>query len=125
MEFKTFFKLKVFMKTILVTGGAGFIGSHTCVVLLKKGFNVVIVDSFINSSKKVINKIKEICFLENIKSEKKINVFNLAFFSTKKNVFFTGKKRPCEERARPTTGAVAARAGLRPGGLSPPAEASL
>ncbi len=81
------------MKTILVTGGAGFIGSHTCLVLLKKGFNVVIVDSFINSSKKVINKIKEICFLENIKSEKKINVFKCDLRDTLKlrEIFATCK----------------------------------
>ena len=33
---------------ILVTGGAGFIGSHTCVELLENGYEVVIVDNFIN-----------------------------------------------------------------------------
>ena len=63
------------MKTILVTGGCGFIGSHTCILLLKKGFNIVIVDSLINSSEKIISKIKEICFLENIEFENKINLF--------------------------------------------------
>jgi UDP-glucose 4-epimerase len=48
------------MKTILVTGGAGFIGSHTCVELLKRDYNVVVVDSLINSKREVINKIKQI-----------------------------------------------------------------
>ncbi len=48
------------METILVTGGAGFIGSHTCVELLLSGFRVIIVDSFSNSSRLVINKIKKI-----------------------------------------------------------------
>ena len=48
------------MKTILVTGGLGFIGSHTCVVLLEKGYKILILDSLINSSKKVIEKIKKI-----------------------------------------------------------------
>jgi len=47
------------MKNILVTGGAGFIGSHTCLNLLERGFRVFIIDSFDNSSKKVIEKIEE------------------------------------------------------------------
>ena len=37
---------------ILVTGGAGFIGSHTCVSLLEKGYEIVILDSYINSHEK-------------------------------------------------------------------------
>ena len=48
------------MKTILVTGGLGFIGSHTCVTLLEKGYKVIILDSLINSSEKVIGRIKKI-----------------------------------------------------------------
>ena len=46
--------------SILVTGGAGFIGSHTVVELLEKGEKIVIVDNFCNSSPDVLNKIKEI-----------------------------------------------------------------
>ena len=45
---------------ILVTGGAGYIGSHTCVELLDAGYEVVIVDNFSNSKPDVIDKIKEI-----------------------------------------------------------------
>ena len=45
------------MKTILATGGTGYIGSHTCLELLKKGYKVIILDSLINSSEKVISKI--------------------------------------------------------------------
>ncbi len=45
---------------ILVTGGAGYIGSHTCVELLDSGYEVVIVDNFSNSKRDVIDKIKEI-----------------------------------------------------------------
>ena len=48
------------MKTILVTGGLGFVGSHTCVTLLEKGYKILIVDSLINSKKKVIERIKKI-----------------------------------------------------------------
>ena len=45
---------------ILVTGGCGYIGSHTCVELLNSGYEVVIVDNLSNSKKDVIDKIKEI-----------------------------------------------------------------
>jgi UDP-glucose 4-epimerase len=42
---------------VLVTGGAGYIGSHTCVELLSQGYNVVIVDDFSNSSKLALDRI--------------------------------------------------------------------
>ena len=45
---------------ILLTGGAGYIGSHTCVELQKAGYEVVIADNLFNSSKKVINRIEKI-----------------------------------------------------------------
>ena len=45
---------------VLVTGGTGFIGSHTVVELLEKNYNVVIVDNLSNSSRDVLDKLKEI-----------------------------------------------------------------
>ena len=45
---------------ILVTGGAGFIGSHTCVELLAAGYEVVIVDNLCNSKKEAVRRIEEI-----------------------------------------------------------------
>ena len=73
------------MKKVLITGGLGFIGSHTCVALLENDYELVIVDNLSNSNKNVIEKIKlivgesrkkrikffegdirNICFIENI-----------------------------------------------------------
>lgn len=45
---------------ILVTGGAGYIGSHTCVELLDAGYEVVIIDDFSNSNAGVLDKIRQI-----------------------------------------------------------------
>lgn len=46
---------------ILVTGGAGYIGSHTCVELLNGGYGVVVIDNFVNSSKESLNRVQKIC----------------------------------------------------------------
>ena len=46
--------------TILVTGGAGYIGSHTCVELLNAGFDVVAVDNFCNSKPGVLDRVAQI-----------------------------------------------------------------
>lgn len=48
------------MSKILVTGGAGFIGSHTCVELLNAGYEIVIVDNLYNSSEKSLDRVKEL-----------------------------------------------------------------
>ncbi len=48
------------MKNILVTGGAGYIGSHTCVELLQKGYGVIVVDNFDNSSPESLKRVEEI-----------------------------------------------------------------
>lgn len=45
---------------ILITGGAGYIGSHTAVELLKAGYEIIIVDNFSNSKPEVLNRIKRI-----------------------------------------------------------------
>jgi len=45
---------------VLVTGGAGYIGSHTCVELLNAGYDIVVVDNFSNSCPEVLNRIKKI-----------------------------------------------------------------
>ena len=45
---------------ILVTGGAGYIGSHTVVELLEADEDIVIVDNFVNSKPEAVDKIKKI-----------------------------------------------------------------
>lgn len=48
------------MSKILVTGGAGFIGSHTCVELLNAGYEIVVVDNLYNSSEKSLDRVREL-----------------------------------------------------------------
>jgi UDP-glucose 4-epimerase len=57
------------MSSILVTGGAGYIGSHTCIELIQAGYEVIILDNFSNSKLEVLKRIeaitgKEITFYE-------------------------------------------------------------
>jgi len=48
------------MKTILVTGGAGYIGSHTCLELLEAGYKVVVVDNLRNSKSDSLSRVEEL-----------------------------------------------------------------
>ena len=48
------------MKSILVTGGCGYIGSHTVLELLQKGYDVVVVDNFSNSSFESLRRVQEL-----------------------------------------------------------------
>jgi len=45
---------------VLVTGGAGFIGSHTCVELLERGFDVIVIDNLCNSNPKSLDRVEEL-----------------------------------------------------------------
>ena len=60
------------MNTVLVTGGCGYIGSHTCISLIKSGYNVVIIDSLINSYEDAYKKILLILKSESKEFVKKI-----------------------------------------------------
>ena len=63
------------MKNILVTGGTGFIGSHTCFSLLSEGYNVYAIDSLVNSSKKSLLNIEEIFRSKDIDISNKLRFF--------------------------------------------------
>ena len=63
------------MKRIIVTGGSGFIGSHTCASLLNNGNELYILDSLRNSSKKCLESIKLIFSKRNIDISNKLNFF--------------------------------------------------
>ena len=60
------------MHTVLVTGGCGYIGSHTCINLIENNYKVLIIDSLINSSIETFSKIKLLLKQKGIYSEKKI-----------------------------------------------------
>lgn len=48
------------MKNILITGGSGYIGSHTCLPLLEKGYKLTVIDSNVNSSQLSIERVRKI-----------------------------------------------------------------
>ena len=48
---------------ILVTGGAGYIGSHTCVELLNAGYDVVVMDNLYNASEKAIERVEQLSLI--------------------------------------------------------------
>jgi len=106
------------MKKILITGGAGFIGSHTCLLLLQNGFQIYVVDSFINSSPKSLNKVLLILnnfgidvdsklhvFKADLKNEKKIEaIFHEAYANNKSFeavIHFAGLKSVSESISEP------------------------
>jgi UDP-glucose 4-epimerase len=66
------------MKNILVTGGAGYIGSHTVVELINAGYRPVIADNFANSDKKVVERLKKltgidiVCYRQDFQDQAKL-----------------------------------------------------
>ena len=77
------------MKNIIVTGGAGFIGSHTCLVLLEKGYYLYIIDSLENSSHISIERILEIYKYKSNNSKINLKFFEGSLCNKKfvKNIF--------------------------------------
>ena len=83
-------RITLWLKKILVTGGAGFIGSHTCIELLNNGNEVVVVDNLYNANKKsleVVERVtgKKVTFYEvDIRDEDKLK----RKYSKKKEIIF-------------------------------------
>ena len=94
------------MKTILVTGGAGYIGSHTAVKLLEQGYGVVIVDNLCNSKVNAIHQIESITgrkpfFYEGDVRDRALlaGIFNA--YSIHGVIHFAGLKAVAESQAKP------------------------
>ena len=62
------------MKRILLTGGSGFIGSHTCLVLLEKGYEIIVIDSHVNSNAKSIERVLKLIKIKNEKLSRNLNL---------------------------------------------------
>ncbi|CAM8903886.1 unnamed protein product [Rhodiola kirilowii] len=80
-------------QTILVTGGAGFIGTHTVVQLLNEGFKVSIIDNLDNSVMEAVDRVKELVgpqLAQNLE-------FHLMVFSSSATVYGQPDKIPCVE----------------------------
>ena len=93
---------------ILVTGGAGFIGSHTCVELINEGHDVVIIDNFSNSDRGVIDTIREltqkdvVCIEADVRDKKKLDEIFTEFDITAA-IHFAGLKAVGESVQIPLT----------------------
>ncbi|SFJ99428.1 UDP-galactose 4-epimerase [Desulfomicrobium apsheronum] len=94
------------MKTILVTGGAGYIGSHTCVRLLESGYDVIIMDSLANSHSLVMDRLaaitgREPLFVETDLRDTEILNGVFAHIPIDAVIHFCGLKAVGESVARP------------------------
>ncbi len=91
---------------ILVTGGAGYIGSHTCIELLAEGYDVVVVDNLYNSSKEAVRRVEElsgksVTFYEaDIRDKEKLTEI-FAKESPQAVIHFAGLKSVGESVAKP------------------------
>ena len=93
---------------ILVTGGTGYIGSHTSVKLLHEGFSIVLIDNLSNSSIKVLNRIKELTninfdFIEGDIRDKRLLKRIFKQYKFDGVIHFAGLKAVGESEERPLT----------------------
>lgn len=52
--------MEVNFMSILITGGAGYIGSHTCIELLNAGHEVMVIDNFLNSKPEALERVQQV-----------------------------------------------------------------
>lgn len=93
-------------KMILVTGGAGYIGSHTCIELLQAGFDVLVVDNFSNSCIESLNRVNEIAqknvqFIEGDIRDKALMTDVFSQYSIDAVIHFAGLKAVGESCSLP------------------------
>ncbi|MDR2852452.1 MAG: UDP-glucose 4-epimerase GalE [Burkholderiaceae bacterium] len=93
-------------RTILVTGGAGYIGSHTCVELLGNGYDIVVVDNFVNSRRESLARVQRItgkavtCYEADVRDEAALaRIFNA--HPVTGVIHFAGLKAVGESVAKP------------------------
>ena len=91
---------------ILLTGGTGFIGSHTAVELIQANYDLVIVDNLSNSNIDVINKIqsitkKNITFIEGDIRDKNLISSTIKKYLITTVIHFAGLKAVAESQAKP------------------------
>mmetsp|Transcript_14889 Transcript_14889/g.50095 ORF Transcript_14889/g.50095 Transcript_14889/m.50095 type:complete len:174 (+) Transcript_14889:48-569(+) len=83
---------------VLVTGGAGYIGSHTCLEMLNAGYDVVVMDSLYNATEEALNRVRQLHADEVAKSDGKLKTKDLKFVKIdllepeKLNALFKGAK---------------------------------
>ncbi len=92
--------------TVLVTGGAGYIGAHTCVVLLEAGYEVVVVDDFSNSHPQAIRRIeritgKKVTLIEGDVRDRVLLTAALLDHACEAVIHFAGKKAVGESVSKP------------------------
>ena len=83
------------MHSILITGGGGFIGKHTVLMLLEIGYKVFVLDSFVNSSKKSFSKFKSLIKLKNPDLLNNLEIFegDINNISSIKSIFKYAKEK--------------------------------
>ncbi len=94
------------ISTILVTGGAGYIGSHTCVLLLEAGYSVIVIDNLSNSNYEAINRVQKITgktihFIEGDVRDKSILNKIFTQYSIDAVIHFAGLKSVSESIQKP------------------------
>ncbi len=93
-------------KNILVTGGAGYIGSHACLELINSNYNPIVIDNFSNSHREIFKRIekitnKKIIFIEGDLEDTKLLIKIISKYSCSAVMHFAGSKSVGESEENP------------------------